>query len=304
MKRDLITQDAKNNIIRLDRNECICPSVIRDVIQKADLQPIDYCLYTSAYDFIDALSDKIKANSNNVYIDNGSECVLKNLISLLPCSDWVVPNPTFELFPVYCELFKKRIHHIPFLYENYKFSINIPKIKGYGLYLVDPHNPTGISYSAEEIILYCSYYQYVILDQAYLDPLTNISSFPSNLIIVRTFSKLGGMTGMRLGYCYSSDEEIIHRLNRFRPMFINSVSLKFAMVLVLGSYTQKILNEFNVVKNILKHRFADDYILECGNFILLKNMSNYKGYHLKQYNISHEKFYRMTVFDLETFHLL
>jgi histidinol-phosphate/aromatic aminotransferase/cobyric acid decarboxylase-like protein len=304
MKRDLIEQDNANKIIRLDRNECICPSVIRDIIQEADLNPIDYCGYTSAYNFINVLSDNLQVNSNNIYVDNGSECILKNLISILPCSDWVIPNPTFELFPVYCKLFEKKIHNISFLYKNYKFSVDIPKIKGYGLYLVDPHNPTGISYSDEEITLYCSYYQYVILDQAYLDPLTNILKFPPNLIVVRTFSKLGGLTGMRLGYCYSYNTDIIQMLNTFRPMFINSVSLKLAIIIILGGYTQRILNEFKCVKNILKNYFTDDYVLECGNFILLKNISNYKGYNLKQYIISNEKFYRMTIFDMETFHQL
>lgn len=304
MKRNLIIQDNEKDKLHLDRNECICPSIIRDVIKQADLNVNDYCKYTSAYTLIDTLSNTLKVNSDNIYVDNGSECVLKNLISVLPCSNWVIPNPTFELFPVYCKLFKKKIHYIPFIYKNYEFSIDIPKIKGFGLYLVDPHNPTGISYNVEELIQYCSYYQYVILDQAYLDPLTKIKKLPNNLIIVRTFSKLGGMTGMRLGYCYSPNIKIIRMLNSFRPMFINSVSLKLAMVIVLEGYTKRILYEFECVKNILKNYFMNDYVLECGNFILLRNISNYKGYDLKQYLISNKKFYRMTIFDMETFHQL
>lgn len=305
MLRHSITHDKNSSDIRLDRNECICPSIVRNILTDANIVEDDYCKYTSAYNFIDLLSQTLRVNPDNIYLDNGSENVLKNLISVLPCSHWVMQYPTFELFSTYCELFNKKIQNVPFIYLNDVFSAKIPHSKSEGLYLVDPHNPTGISYSFEEIESYCFYYKYVIVDQAYLDPITVIEKqLPSNLIIVRTFSKLGGITGMRLGYCYSSNQEVIKKLNQFRPMFINSLTLKLGTTIISNNYTKKISNEFNQVKDLLKQYFKDNYILQCGNFILLKNISSYKGYDLKPYTISDKKLYRMTVFDKETFDLL
>jgi Histidinol-phosphate/aromatic aminotransferase and cobyric acid decarboxylase len=91
------------------------------------------------------------------------------------------------------------------------------------VYLCNPNNPTGtIVTSAEQdeffrrvprtaMILVDEAYHHFVEDRRYT---TAFDSFPaqSNLVLVRTFSKIYGMAGMRLGYAVASEEAI----NRMR----------------------------------------------------------------------------------------
>lgn len=304
-QRDIIQDDT--NILRLDRNECICPSVIRDIVNSNNIHTGDYFTYSSSYSTIHRLSKKLNISSDNIHVNNGSEAVLKNIIEILDCEKWYFTAPTFELFPFYCSLYKKKTEVIAYTFVNNQFNIDLNFVdRNAGIYLVSPHNPTGYVLSEEEINKLCSNFKYVIVDQAYVSPLErlNMSLLPDNVIIIRTFSKLGGLTGMRFGYCISNNTEIIFNLDQRRPMFLNSVTLKLVNTIIDFNYIDKIKSEFDVCAVKLREELSDNYILSAGNFILLKGISVYKGYPLKKYIITDNIFYRLTLFDLETYHAL
>ena len=301
-QRDIIQDDT--NILRLDRNECICPSVIRDIIKSTNIHTEDYFTYSSSYSTIHRLSKKLNISSDNIHVNNGSEAVLKNIIEILDCEKWYFTAPTFELFPFYCSLYKKETEIIAYTFDNNQFDIDLNFVdRNAGIYLVSPHNPTGHVLSEEEINKLCSNFKYVIVDQAYVSPLErlNIGSLPINLIVVRTFSKLGGLTGMRFGYCVSRDTEIIVLLNQYRPMFLNTITLKLVNTIIDFNYINSIINEFDVCAERLQKELRDSYILRAGNFVLLKDITHYKEHPLKKYIISNNIFYRLTLFDRKTF---
>jgi histidinol-phosphate aminotransferase len=108
------------------------------------------------------------------------------------------------------------------------------------LFLCNPNNPTGTIVSAkavdrlmaevpEDII--------VVFDEAYFEYVRN-PQFPDamayvrqgrNAIVLRTFSKIYGLAGLRIGYGISTFE-IIDFLNRVRPPFnANSLAQKAAL---------------------------------------------------------------------------
>ena len=301
-QRDIIQKDS--SMLRLDRNECICPSVVREVIKSADIQIPDYYTYKSSYNILNKLAREINVEPGNLYINNGSETVLKNIIEVVECEKWYFTAPTFELFPFYCDLNHKKTHSVPYTFKDSKFSVdlNFKDIKS-GIYLVSPHNPTGHTLSIQDIVKISLNFKYVVVDQAYLSPLDqlDLSLLPNNLIIVRTFSKLGGLTGMRFGYCVSSNTNIVFKLNQHRPMFLNSITLKLVDAILDTNSISHIIREFNTCVDYLKDEFLDSYILNAGNFMLLSNVSTYKGLPLKKYTISNNIFYRLTLFDLETY---
>ncbi len=305
IERDIIQSDTA--LLRLDRNECICPSIMRDIIKSANIETRDYFTYSSSFNAIRKLSRKLDVDHNNLYVNNGSEAILKNIIEILNCKKWYFTAPTFELFPFYCNLYNKEVDSIVYTFNNGKFnlSLNFTDINS-AIYLVSPHNPTGHVVGIEEIKKLCSNFKYVVIDQAYVSPLEqlNIANLPNNLIIVRTFSKMGGLTGMRFGYCISNNSEIIFRLNQHRPMFLNSITLKFVNSIIDFNYIEAIESEFNACAKKLREELSHNYILRSGNFILLNDTPEYKGYPLKKYSISNNIFYRLTLFDLETYTLL
>lgn len=301
MNRFPIESNSKE--IRLDRNECIVPSIIDRLLNKVNIEGLDYTQYVSSFNVLSKLSNLFNCLQSNLYADNGSEQVLKALVQVIDCNQWVTTSPTFEMFPFYVSAYGKKLSNIDFTYSD-RFNINLHNYTtNAGLYLVSPHNPTGFTVSVEDILKLCSNYKYVVLDQAYITPTEqlDIMSLPNNLIIVRTFSKMGGLTGMRFGFCVSRNTDIIESLNQIRPMYLNAITLKLVDKLLEESDLLKdIIVEFKKVKDLLNLK----PIAEAGNFILLKDISQYKDYNLKQYKIDKKVFYRLTLFDLKTFYSL
>lgn len=305
MKRHF--KEYNTSDIRLDRNECICPSFIRELFKNAKITERDYFKYKSSLETELSLGMRFNcANpTDNIYTDNGSEQILKNLINVINCKTWVIATPTFEMFQVYCSIFKKQVKTTPFKYVNERFTIDLLSrdCNSSGLYIVSPHNPTGYVLTAKEINNLSEIYKYIIIDQAYISPLEdlNFKDLPKNVILVRTFSKMGGLTGMRFGFCITHNRDIILKLNLLRPMYLNSLTIKLVDTILNAPNTLlSISQEFNKVKKMLDMRI----ISEAGNFILLEGIQEYKGYSLKKYVFNEREFYRMTLFDTETYYKL
>lgn len=303
MKRSPIIYEQQT--LRLNRNECICPSFIADLIQSVNIDRKDFFTYTIPYDVINNLAKYLNCTSDNIHVNNGSEAVLKTLIEALDCNSWVTTSPTFELFNFYCNLYNKELIEIPFKYDSrFTVDVNITcTTPDTGLYIVSPHNPTGYVFETEEIYNLCTRYKYVIVDEAYLSPLStlNIQSLPLNLIVVRTFSKMGMMTGMRFGFCLCSCVDLIDKLNQYRPMYINSITLKFIDYIINNAH---ILNDLELQFNNVKSLLNLNIVASAGNFVLLDNTPTYKGYKLKEYIFNDKKYHRLTLFDLETYNTL
>lgn len=97
------------------------------------------------------------------------------------------------------------------------------------LYIANPNNPTGTFIKHEEMLRFLSAVPsnvLVVLDEAYTeylppeyryDGIRYASQF-SNVIVTRTFSKVYGLAGLRVGYSVS-DPEIAECLNKVRTVF-------------------------------------------------------------------------------------
>lgn len=101
--------------------------------------------------------------------------------------------------------------------------------KGYGiLFLCNPNNPTGIPVSGEtlrflaEVCGSCK--TFLVVDECFCDFLPEPEKYSvtdslgvfSNLFVLKAFTKLYAMAGMRLGYGICKDGELLRRMNRLR----------------------------------------------------------------------------------------
>jgi histidinol-phosphate aminotransferase len=100
------------------------------------------------------------------------------------------------------------------------------------IYLANPNNPTGTAFSAEEFSEFLVVVPdgvLVVLDEAYIhySPSLNLRSSPEayrkrgNLLILRTFSKVYGLAGMRIGYAIGRPE-LLSAMNRLKTPFNTS----------------------------------------------------------------------------------
>jgi histidinol-phosphate aminotransferase len=107
------------------------------------------------------------------------------------------------------------------------------------VYIANPNNPTGTLLSADELRGFVDSvpaHVVVVLDEAYeeylepaerSDSLSWVRSHP-NLIVSRTFSKVYGLAGLRVGYAVAQDD-LTDLLNRIRqPFNVNSVAMAAA----------------------------------------------------------------------------
>jgi histidinol-phosphate aminotransferase len=108
------------------------------------------------------------------------------------------------------------------------------------LFVCNPNNPTGTMVSAAEVESLLSRvpaHVVVVFDEAYFEYVRS-EQFPDsmsyvkqgrNVIVLRTFSKIYGLAGLRIGYGVAT-AEIINFLNRIRPPFnANSLAQRAAL---------------------------------------------------------------------------
>ena len=294
MRHSIEQQTDKLNLIK---NECLFPSIAKEVLSNVNVQENDLTRYTSSHKVESILS---KTLESLVFTNNGSEQIIKQIVEVLSkeCNEWVVPSPTFELAHFYCDYYGCTIHSPKYQYEDLqnKFFLNLKGTLGntheQTIYLVSPHNPTGISLAAEEISQLCDDYKYVIIDEAYIRPDTLVSTKRKNLILIRTFSKMGGITGLRFGFGICFDENLYKKIFQLRPMYINAFTLNCVEYILNNSITVKIEK---LIKGELEK--LDKPFLSAGNFAVFKNKKEHNGYPLKEYTFGKHKFYRMTICD-------
>ena len=99
----------KTEGLSLTKNECLFPSIAQEIIDDIIITSSDLTQYHSAYNVENILIDTFKSF---VFTNNGSEQIIKQIIETLSkeCDEWVIPSPTFELTPFYCEHYNCNIH--------------------------------------------------------------------------------------------------------------------------------------------------------------------------------------------------
>ncbi len=193
-----------------------------------------------------ALAAKLGVEANQITLGNGSNDVL-NLaarMSITPGSSGIVAQHAFVVHPLAVTLCGGRL-------------VEVPAGKGYGadvfamqqaadentavLYLANPNNPTGTWIGQADlrglldrlpeqtwVVLDEAYFEYVSED-AYPDGVKLLADYPQ-LIVTRTFSKIHGLAGLRVGYAVSS-AEAADLMNRARePFNVNSLAQAAAEV--------------------------------------------------------------------------
>ena len=97
------------------------------------------------------------------------------------------------------------------------------------IYLANPNNPTGTAFGAEEFERFLGYVAndtLVVVDEAYvhyaeredLPASVELFKLRKNLLVLRTFSKVYGMAGMRIGYGIGA-AALVSAMNKLRTPF-------------------------------------------------------------------------------------
>lgn len=196
-------------------------------------------------DLKNAIANKFCLKPENVIYSNGADEMITMICNtfLNEGEEVIIPVPTFGQYKVNVLLMNAQ----PILVKCCDdFQIDLEGIrqqinkKTKLIFLCNPNNPTGLVISKEQMDAFVkSLPDHVILviDEAYIEyadhsQIANGIDYVRNndrVIIIRTFSKIYGMAGARIGYAFAS-EEIIFHINRVRmPVNINWVGMEGAI---------------------------------------------------------------------------
>jgi histidinol-phosphate aminotransferase len=211
--------------VRLDSNENPYgpPRAALDAIERSRARGARYP--DSLEDELTSVLAKLHlVEPDQIVLGCGSGEILKmaDEAFLMPAEKVVVAEPTFEAVSAFADVVRAEQQKIPL---DSKHAHDLDAMAAAcdsrtGLvYLCNPNNPTGTVLSAglvgaflrkipkDTVVLVDEAYHHFVEDPEYASADRWLSAFP-NLVVVRTFSKIYGLAGMRLGYGIGSKARI------------------------------------------------------------------------------------------------
>ncbi len=181
-----------------------------------------------------ALARRLGVEPEQIVVGNGADELLALIAwaAFGPEDEVVVPQPSFEPYTTVARLMGARV--VPSPLAGYEIDLEdvrrrvTPRTKA--VMICSPHNPTGTILRRRPLAAFLESLgddpPLVVLDEAYRDfcddpdypdGVTLLARFP-RLIVLRTFSKIAGLAGLRVGYAVAS-AAAAEALNRVRAPY-------------------------------------------------------------------------------------
>lgn len=232
-------------LLRLDVNEHPCgpdPEVIRAMV--AALGPEQLATYPVYHPWLQAAARYFGVAANEVTCTAGGDDAIKAIVEafLLPGKALLQLSPTFDMFAHWARLYGNPVvevrHSADFTIDEASWLQAIAAAgEDLGMVaLVSPNNPTGALASPrliEETLRRVKVP--VVLDETYAEfaasHATHLLQQHSNLLIVRSFSKVHGLAGLRAGAVLAQADvvadlrKVLNPYNVARPALAASLAI-------------------------------------------------------------------------------
>jgi histidinol-phosphate aminotransferase len=247
--------------------------------------------YPDQFDLIKALAEHCSVAQNQVVLGNGSNDVLDLIarVFLAPGRSAVFAQHAFAVYPLATLSTGADLISTPA--KDYGHDLNAMRAAIRPdtrlVWIANPNNPTGnfLPYPEVRAFLECVPKDViVVLDEAYneylppaerVDTAAWIKDFP-NLVVTRTFSKIYGLAGLRVGYALAS-AEVADLMNRVRqPFNVNNLAIAAAVAalddhdFVKQSYELNRLGMAQLLAGL--QQLGLEHIPSSGNFLTFKTL--------------------------------
>lgn len=282
-------RSGREILLNSNENPLELPAVTRKAVIDGLVDAGRYPIFKEG-PLLEKLARKHRVAEDQIVLGNGSSEVIQMAVQALPREGAriVVPDPTFESVADYAAALQLRVEKVPLnaahshdLREMRNIAEASPR--GAFVYICNPNNPTGTltsSRALEEWIDSATGDICFLVDEAYFDYVEEPSyrTFSGwtesrrNLVVTRTFSKVYGLAGLRIGYGIAHPDTAA-RLRKFASdINMNQVALTAAMA---------ILDEIDHVRQTLEinrrgmrilldslQELGVDYIPGSANFLM------------------------------------
>jgi histidinol-phosphate aminotransferase len=198
----------------------------------------------SCYYLRNALSGKLNIDPEELIFGNGSNELIELAVRtyLGPGDEAIMAHPSFVVYSIIVQAVKGKSIIVPLKEWRHDLTAMASKItaKTRMIFIANPNNPTGTINTKTEldsfmrkvpdnvlVIVDEAYCEYVSSPE-YADTLTYLKK-KKNILILRTFSKMYGLAGLRIGYGISN-KKITSEINKVRqPFNVNSLAQAAAL---------------------------------------------------------------------------
>lgn len=186
-------------------------------------------------------------STDNFVLGNGCDDIISMICEtfLNPGEEVIIGTPTFSYYEIASRIADAKCVFVPL--KDYRYDLRgiLKKItsKTKLVFICNPNNPTGTIVTKEEVDQFLRLVPDTVItvfDEAYAE-YVDCSDFPNsveclrgdvgkNIIVLRTFSKIYSLAGLRIGYGISNSE-VIKYLNLVRkPFNVNRLAQAAALV--------------------------------------------------------------------------
>ena len=234
------------------------------------------------------LANKLDVSPSCVFLGNGGDDVLSVMSRtfLNDGDEVVIPQPTFSPYAHVSRVMGAGVVFSPLRDMKIDLGDVLDKISARTkiVFLCSPNNPTGGILAADELVSFLEKLPgglLVLLDEAYgdfaddpayPDSVSLIDRFP--LVVLRSFSKIYGLAGLRVGFAVSR-EGVVEYMNRVRdPFNVNQLAQAAALAaLEDDDYKERAVALVREGREALYAAFAEmglDYVESQANFIFVR----------------------------------
>jgi histidinol-phosphate aminotransferase len=279
-----------NDVIKLASNENpLGPSPAAVAAMEKALQTLHLYPDGNAFYLKQKLADKLGVEPRHLILGNGSNEIIEFVGHALmqPGTDVIVSQYCFAVYPMVTRLFGANLITVPAVNYGHNLPAMLEAITPQTrvLFVANPNNPTGTLVRREDVVMLLNKVTaqvLLVMDEAYIEFLDDpVDLLPfiqrglkANLLLMRTFSKIYGLAGLRLGYGIGH-ADLVAALEKVRQPF-NINSLVQAGAIAALDDTEHVMrtrtNNFNgrAFLEMGLRNLGLSFIPSSANFILVK----------------------------------
>ncbi|AEY65223.1 histidinol-phosphate transaminase [Clostridium sp. BNL1100] len=283
-------RNLPENLKLIDFSANINPLGLPDGVKKAIVNGIDdFCNYPDPLcrELKKEISAYVKVPEEYIFCGNGAADVVYRIASAIRPEKVLLTAPTFSEYEEAVKLLGSDVKYYYLLKEkNFKIDIDIlDKITSdiSLMFLCNPNNPTGVLADKETVLKIAdkckSTKTILVVDECFMDFLDIPQDYSvmdsldtyKNIIVLKAFTKIYAMAGIRLGYGICSDANVIEGLHRAGQPWNVSVAAQKCGVAAL-----KEIDYVNRTRELIKYNriFLENSLIKLG-FEVVNSQANY-----------------------------
>lgn len=258
-------------------------TAMQDALKDVHIYPDGYC-----YALREELSKMLSVEPDYLMFGNGSDELIKMIAETFVNQDdeVIYAEPSFSEYDFATKVMAGKSFSVPLKDYRHDLKAMLEAVtdKTKLIFICNPNNPTGTIVTRNEVDEFMKDVPedvIVIFDQAYIEYVTDVD-YPDcmdyvregrNVILLRTFSKVYGLAGLRIGYGIAKPE-LVSLVSRVKePFNVNSIAQIGAIeALKDQDHIEKCVKHNTRQKRWLTEQFETlglDYIPSEANFVMV-----------------------------------